>query len=363
MPTKKVAPTMAAQIAYTTRNLQVYESDVNVKTLNKSKWNFQIAKCIATAQGQPSQFNVIWTSQSVTPNTLIQWKDTYGMNWCVDLPNPGASVIVGGDWQPCSIGEGYDIDPNGFWIKSTSTSLDSHFMNVGNVGYQYPGTVGLHIVVGIQNDDGSFNTIFVDPTPLARNDSAKYQPQEQIQFWYQTDLRTGTMIDGASTAIATLDFSHAAPTTGNFYYSTTYNCLSGDWIISQDKPPLALYAPITDSTGTYDSALHLYALWPSVWNSLLSIALSASKQVALKAKLGALLRVRYQEVTVEILDSLDVGITLGSPKLTRPNSDRLIGAVVEDVQGEISDCFQFISDEGDILPEGETWDVENVPST
>ena len=96
------------------------------------------------------------------------------------LPGPGISVIIGGEWQACNLGEIFDIDSDGFWAVS-QVAKEDNFMKVGKVNYKRPVADGLHIAVGIQNLDDDFNAIFVDPTALAINDAASYQLQETTQ--------------------------------------------------------------------------------------------------------------------------------------------------------------------------------------
>ncbi len=54
------------------------------------------------------------------------------------------------------------------------------------------------------------------------NQSSWYQPQETVKWWYQTGVRTATMIAGADTPVHTFDMSAPNPETGLFYISTTY---------------------------------------------------------------------------------------------------------------------------------------------
>ncbi len=86
--------------------------------------------------------------------------------------------------------------------------------------------------------------------------SAWYQPQETVKWWYQTGVRTATMITGADTPIQTYDISQPNPETGQFYVSTTYIYQTGTWINSPNAPPsametgvLGLPAPGAPATG------------------------------------------------------------------------------------------------------------------
>jgi hypothetical protein len=211
----------------------------------------------------------------------------------------------------------------------------------------------------VQNASGNFDTIYVDPTPLPLNSSAKYQPQELVEWWYQTDIRTSTMISSASTAIAGVNLSRPAPTTNKYYYSTTYNYDSGTWITSADTPPQSLYAPSQDIASITDVPLGLFSIWSAALKILFKVALSDKQPASASAKLGALLRVKYGDVEVTVIDSLTMDVTIGAPKRARPNSNDAVGVVTDDLIAEVSDLLQFEADDGD-LPDNESWNIEKI---
>jgi len=361
LPSRRSAPQpqIHAAAATTQRTIQVYESAFNANKLNSYGWNFQIAKSVNNGDGNAA-FNVIWQSKSVAPNTLIVWQDVYALNWTAAVPAAGVSVTISGEWQSCMLGESYDLNATGFWTKSTSTTkADPKFMNVGNMLYQYPGADGIHIVIGIQNAGGNFDPIYVDPTPLPPNSSAKYQPQELVQWWYQADIRTSTMISGASTAIGGVDLSSPAPTTNKYYYSTTYNYDSGTWITSADTPPQSLYIPPQDIVDIIDVPLGLFSIWSTFLKVIFDVALSKTQQARASAKLGALLRVRYKDVEVTVIDNITMDVAIGAPKRARQNSNDAVGVVTDDLVAEVSDLLQFEVDDED-LPDNESWSIEKV---
>lgn len=335
------------------RTIQVWETAYNAKELSQNHWNFQIAKSVATGSGGKA-FNIVWQSKNVAPSTTISWKSVYGLNWTAEIPAEGLSVTLSGDWQACSLGDIYDLDSNGFWTTSTAKA-DSNYMNVGKVNYAYPNVDGIHIVVGIQNDAGSFDLIYVDPTALAVGDSAKYQPQESVEWWYQTNMRNATMIESASTAIGGVDFSKPAPDTGNYYYSTTYNYKSGNWITSQDTPESKLYAAAQlgfDAKSTY-----VYSILPAILKVVFGIAVGKDKQVSASAGLKSLLDVKFGGVHVKFIDDLNLKVQLGSIKRAKPHSDDSLAVVKDDTERDVSDCLQVVYDDGD-LPNGESWAVD-----
>jgi len=194
---------------------------------------------------------------------------------------------------------------------------------------------------------------------LTLNSTASYQPQETIQWWYQTDMRTATMISTASTAFGMVDFSGPAPTTNKFFYSTTYNYQSGQWITSEDTPPQTLYAPPLTLNPLQNPPSQLFSIWSSIWEGILSVALTAKQQVSGQASLKSLLQIRYKDVEVKVIDDLNISIKLGTPKDAKQNSNDAIGAPNDDVQAVISDCFQYLLDDGD-LPASETWVIQKA---
>jgi len=218
----------------TQREIQVWETQYDAQELISNNWNFQIAKSVGNAAGVDT-YNIVWQSKAIAPNTYISWHTVYALNYTATVPAPGVTVTVTGDWQACAIGQSYDLDKNGFWQESTSPG-DPNFMNVGKVNYKYPDTEGIHIVVGVKNSDGSFNTIFIDKTALPPSSTAKYQPQEKVKLWYQAGIQTSAIISSETTNDHEIDFSKPAPETNKFYYSATFKYDSGTWDISPNAP-------------------------------------------------------------------------------------------------------------------------------
>jgi hypothetical protein len=353
-----LALTQELQVASTLRTIQVYESAFDANKLQQNKWTFVIAKCVADGVGTPGRFNVIWQSKGIAPNILIEWKDVYGLNWTANVPDPGASITLGGNWQYCGLGQVYDLNETGFWSASSAAG-DSRFMNVGKVNYKYPGSDGVHIVIGIQNSDGGFDTIYVDPTALSIGDSAKYQPQEVVEWWYETGAKSATMISSASTEIGSVDLSQPAPTTNKYFYSTTYKYEAGKWVTSADTPSTTLFDPPLDQQTLQSAPPQLFTLWSSIWQGVLSIVVGKDKQASASASLKGLLDIRYNDVQVKFIDDLNIHIELGTPKRAAPNSVDAVGALDENTKGEISDCLQFIED-AKLLPDGETWTITKI---
>jgi len=346
----------------TRRTIQVWENAYNAKKLTDNQWNFQIAKSVVTEEGGKPTFNVVWRSTSIAPSTLVSWFDVYFLNWTVDVPAAGVSVTVSGMWQTCAVGDSYDLDVYGFWTKSSATTkADPRFMNVGNIEYKYPGTDGIHVVIGVQDDSGNIYTIYIDPTALPLGFSAKYQPQELVRWWYETNIRTSTVIDNESTAIGEVDLSKPAPNTSKYYYSTTYNYDSGNWITSEDKPPNALFRPPKALLEIVDVGLGAFTLWGG--GSLFTIAFAVELSDAMKGSaslnLGTLLRLKFTNVEVTVIDKFNINVKIGAAKGAKVNSNDAIGAATDDIIRAISDALQVMVTRGE-LPIQEKWAIQKI---
>ena len=81
------------------------------------------------------------------------WKDQYGLNWTSSLPGPGISVIIGGEWQACNLGEVFDIDSNGFWVVFQSPVrsglLHYFWCNRTRTGLFFPAILGNRTKTGM----------------------------------------------------------------------------------------------------------------------------------------------------------------------------------------------------------------------
>ena len=80
-------------------------------------------------------------------------------------------------------------------------------MSIGHNGYS-PETPdnGINIVIGVSNGE-KFTPIFVDPDKLGPNGSGIYQPQQQLQWWFQESSKTGAMISQQLGPVEQADFS------------------------------------------------------------------------------------------------------------------------------------------------------------
>ncbi|KAF1997419.1 hypothetical protein P154DRAFT_441112 [Amniculicola lignicola CBS 123094] len=213
-------------MAEQSRTLKVVNQGPDLTTLAKNRFSLQVAKSVI--KDGELHFNVVWKSQVLAPVMQVKWKPTYGLNWTSEVPSPGLMITLGGFWKQCDPGQVLDIDETGQWMQSTATPVKD-YLSVGSNNYSIPEVNGIHIVVGVQSAPGNFDIIYVDETELGKGMTAQYQPQEQIQWWYQTGMRSSTMIEQASTKKETGDYSAPDSRTGTYSKTSSYSYTTGTW--------------------------------------------------------------------------------------------------------------------------------------
>ena len=102
--------------------------------------------------------------------------------------------------------------------------------------------------------------IYVDPTALAPNMSAWYQPQEKAEWWYEKGIQSASMISGAVSQVCTYDLTTKNPNTNTYYVSTTFQYDTGTWSTSLAPPPSANRTGLMRSFGMLASSLNDSAL-------------------------------------------------------------------------------------------------------
>lgn len=219
----------------TTRTVVVWENAVDLTALARNLFNFNIAKSVIDSEGKKS-FNLVWHSNSLSPITSISWDVQYAFNWTAQLPTAAISVTTGGFWKDCRPGQVFDIDENGLFVNSQAEGK-TNFMKIGTNNCARG--AGIHVVIGIKIGPGSYQPvstpgfrwflvviladrytpqkIWVDSTELGVGMSSWYQPQEEVQWWYEKGTRSATMISGAETDIETFNMSTPRPSDGKYY--------------------------------------------------------------------------------------------------------------------------------------------------
>ncbi|KFG85441.1 hypothetical protein MANI_114830 [Metarhizium anisopliae] len=172
-----------------TTTLVIQESSADLKWLTHNHYSLQVAKSVSYPGDQP-QFNVVYRSHKLAPHMTVSWTPQYGLNWTTQMPARGAQVVNSGNWQPCDLGQSYNLTSDGEWI-------------------------------------------FVSPDQLAPQGFGQYQPREDVEMWYEVGMRTETMILSQDTAIENFDMTGQA--LQYFWYSTN----SGNWQNSPSPFPFS----------------------------------------------------------------------------------------------------------------------------
>ncbi|EFY97022.1 hypothetical protein X797_007509 [Metarhizium robertsii] len=213
-----------------TTTLYIQESSADLKWLTHNNYSLQVAKSVSSpgAHSKPT-FNVVYQSQKLAPSMNVSWTPQYGLNWTTQMPASGAQVVYSGNWQPCDLGQSYNLTSDGEWIiNNDDPNKDSMSVNVGLNGY--PGPV--NIIVGILDPNTNiWQAIFVSPDQLSPRGFGQYQPRDDVEMWYEEGMRTETIILNQDTAIE--NFSMTGKALQYFWYSTN----SGKWENSPDPFP------------------------------------------------------------------------------------------------------------------------------
>lgn len=209
-----------------------------------------------------------------------------------------------------------------------------------NAVFKPEDTDGPHIIVGIQNDSGSFDPIFVDTVALPLNASAAYQPQEVLEWWYDVGLETGTMIDMHTTSIGSGDFSKPEPETGKYLLYTSYSYSTGDWTTSQN--PISLG--------------NVEIKWPFSTNIFFKPSINTKVRGQFKAFMEKELKFKYGyvKVTWNVEVEAELGVTLSDPKAEREEGDPV---TFTDAQVDITKVIKS-AEEKQIIPPKESWVYE-----
>ncbi|KAH6877102.1 hypothetical protein B0T10DRAFT_520551 [Thelonectria olida] len=224
------------------RTLTWWQSRADFELIQGNHWNFQITQAVAAGQASPES-NIIWKSKALAPFTAISWKDRYALNWTATLPLPGVELSIYGNWQPCSKGQVFDLNENGFWAPSRAPGKPG-WLSVGNINYKYPGIPGIHIVVGVLDaTSGEYSPIFIDSARLPRGSSAEFQPQGKLTWWLESGTHTSQVYLGSKSKTASWDVSNPAHSTGKFEWWTSFIFAEGEWTISEEAPPQQLVMP------------------------------------------------------------------------------------------------------------------------
>ena len=157
----------------------------------------------------------------------------YGLSWTSNLPEPGLDITASGEFMECDIGQALDLGNDGYFTASNAPGVPG-FLSIGS--NQKTRVQGVHIMVGVKDSTGNWSPIFVDPVALNINQSGSWQPQENVQFWYDNNTRSSAMIDNHKTKPGNADFSQPDDN-GNFHQTATYSTTTGEWKVATANSP------------------------------------------------------------------------------------------------------------------------------
>ncbi|KAK4200938.1 hypothetical protein QBC40DRAFT_296174 [Triangularia verruculosa] len=347
------------------RTLHWYESAADNQSIAANGWRFQVAKSVATANAAPT-FNIVWQSQGIAPATDISWKVEYALNWTAQVPASGVKVTVGGAWQQCNKGDSYDLNEHGYWVPSaTPAGPDgAGWLNVGAINYSYPGVLGIHIVVGVKNNEtGRFEPIFLDLSTLPEGSSAKYQPLETVSWWLEANDLTGQVFHSTKSRSTTYDFTNPSnPVTGDFEWSTSFTMLGGKWVIAPGPVPQALRGPPRSaklpflSIGGEDPLLLELDL--GSWLVSFAVPLSVAALGAAATALYNKLKSQFKELKVVVVGTDGTKLKLTYKPGSAPGTLEQLGfplgapGPAGTIDGALKDLQKT-----NVIPQKETWTI------
>lgn len=225
------------------RKLNWSVSEEDARRIGANRWNFQIAKCVASGDSGPT-YNIVWQSLGLAPNADVAWKAQYALGWSARTVADGVRASVTGRWQPCGLGQAFDLDNNGYWMPS-STAGSPGYLTVGKINYAYPGIQGIHIVVGVLNEaTNRYDIVWIDKNAKPPGSSGRYQPQETMTWWLEGGDQTGQFYSNTKGRSMTFDFANPSdPATNAYEWTTSFNTQTGQWTIVPGEPPQRFVMP------------------------------------------------------------------------------------------------------------------------
>jgi len=346
-----------------TRTIEVWESQFDNAALSADHYNFQIAKSVITAVGAKPVFNMVWRSEGLAPDTTIQWDVKYGLNWTKVLPKVGATVVIGGKWAACNKGQILDIDANGYFQASSSPAVPD-FLAIGNNAFTPQGGGGIYVIVGLQDESGSFKPVYYEPTTLYTGGGGQWQPQEIVSWWYDTGLRNGSVISSVKSGASGVDFTAPAPPTGEYYYSTTFTTKDSSWHVSPYPPPQSLYAPVPETIiydpdqlggGSFEPDAPLIVWWPAIATIAFGFAVKKAVQANFVLAIKADFEKQYKGVTVSFKGDATVTVGIQGPKDASEHSFEAIGTPVDELKADTNAILT--KEKPKYLDPSETWQI------
>ncbi|KAK0549000.1 hypothetical protein OC846_004271 [Tilletia horrida] len=153
----------------------------SIYKLAENGFQLSVARSVG-ANGQGASSNLVWIVQDLAPMTDVNWTEgQYALNWTNHVGSAGTTATLNGMWQSASLGSSYALDARGMWQANGSGS-DPSSITVRNNGSN-----SVNIVVGVANNFGGFDPIWVDTQETPSSGVSTYQPGSEVSFWYGHD--------------------------------------------------------------------------------------------------------------------------------------------------------------------------------
>ncbi|KAF2835457.1 hypothetical protein M501DRAFT_454869 [Patellaria atrata CBS 101060] len=348
------------------RKITIFESQYDAAKLKSNGYQFQIAKTVLKGSGE-AETNMVWKSKAIAPVTAISWDVVYALNWTADLTYASAQVTVGGVWQQCNKDQGYELGPDGYWVASSVKPKPGYML--AKINYQYPETSGIKVIIGVQNESGDYDPVFVDTVSMPPGSTGQYQPQESVTWWYEAGNLTATMISSNMTNPGGVNLSAPAPTTNKYEWWTTFIFDDGKWLNSQQKPAPSLHgpppfiAPIASNpgfNGLIEAPSITGLLYPIVCSIVFGVAVKAAQQTDVAQKITDFISQTNLNVkaTWTLPNGKELQVTYGKPKNAPANSIAAIAFLASNVDAvaPVNAALESAKARG-LFPPGETWEV------
>lgn len=135
----------------TTYTAIVQENHEDFDLLYSNNYILQLAKSVLGSGAHPT-FNIIFKSIPLAPNMNISWRTQYALNWTTTIPSQGNQLTVMGPWQPCDLGQSFDLGIDGSWTSNQGNPhVDPKSLNIGRNGF----STAVNVVIGVQNPEAN----------------------------------------------------------------------------------------------------------------------------------------------------------------------------------------------------------------
>ncbi|KAK0542624.1 hypothetical protein OC846_006511 [Tilletia horrida] len=196
------------------RTITVKQNEPQITALGQNDLSF--GQQIEDAQGHAHVNNIV----------EVTWHAKYALQWTQELPAGGERLSYNGsDWQPCQVGECYDINLHGFWAASPASGQRNH-IGMGCNNYKH----SVHIVIGLFNTHTSeYEPIFVDPSQLMPHGQTSYRPCHRTMLWFKVEAEPATF---SANVCASGEVDTSVPNVHTELYFWTGACdpRSGSWV-------------------------------------------------------------------------------------------------------------------------------------